>query len=528
MLSIRNSITYKLFIYIFSIFIVLLVSFAYVNYYLTRARLYSRLELQTETLSEGLSHAVEGFLASNNMYAIQRLLGNLAASKEVISISVINRDHIILADSDPKYIGQRVDDPLIIEVLKKEKNMIRYIDTSDNKKVLLLIRPLYGNLYSSLLRSAVVGVVYVKMSTESINEKINQDFLFNLLLIIMATIGVVVYTVVVSRKLLINPIKMIEHYARLIANGNFDVKIPKMSNDEFGDLAKHLNEMTEKIIAAKQAIQLSRQAGMAEIATGILHNVGNVLNSINVSASLLKKRLTESPLGRLQDVSQLMQEHNADIGTYLTTDPKGKHLPSYLKELANYWQEECQYSLEEYTTLLKNIEHIKEVISMQQSLAGSGVAMESLNLAEVVDDAIKISMIDSYSSDIKIIKEYDGVETIYTDKNKILQIIINLIKNAKEALSSSQEGEKCILVRIKPADGNTVKIQVSDNGMGIMPDHLANIFSYGYTTKKTGHGFGLHSCLFTAKELNGNLEVASEGLNKGATFTLIIPLGSKS
>jgi signal transduction histidine kinase len=112
------------------------------------------------------------------------------------------------------------------------------------------------------------------------------------------------------------------------------------------------------------------------------------------------------------------------------------------------------------------------------------------------------------------------------EKHKVLQILVNLIRNAKYACDESGRKDKQMIVRVSNGD-NRVRISVKDNGIGIPQENLTRIFNHGFTTKKDGHGFGLHSGALSAKELGGSLEVHSEGKNQGAMFTLELPLSQK-
>ena len=111
------------------------------------------------------------------------------------------------------------------------------------------------------------------------------------------------------------------------------------------------------------------------------------------------------------------------------------------------------------------------------------------------------------------------------DKHKVLQILINLLRNAKYALDDANRPDKRITISIEPA-GEQVRIAVADNGIGIAPENLARIFGHGFTTRQDGHGFGLHSGANAATEMGASLSVQSAGLGHGATFTLDLPVAA--
>jgi signal transduction histidine kinase len=129
---------------------------------------------------------------------------------------------------------------------------------------------------------------------------------------------------------------------------------------------------------------------------------------------------------------------------------------------------------------------------------------------------------------VKVMREYEAVPALILDRHKVLQILINVFQNAKYACDEGSQPDKIVVVRIKRRDGICVVIEIADNGIGISPENLTRIFSHGFTTRKDGHGFGLHSAALAAKELGGSLTAQSDGIGKGATFILELPLQHKS
>jgi hypothetical protein len=273
----------------------------------------------------------------------------------------------------------------------------------------------------------------------------------------------------------------------------------------------------------KQLVDASRQAGMAEVATSVLHNVGNVLNSVNVSGSLISERMRSSKVSNVSRIADLLQKQENDLGNFFTNDPNGKKLPNYITQLASALNEERDLILREVDSLSGNISHIKEIVTMQQTYAKSAGVIETLKVTDLVEDAIRMNAGAMNRHQVKIVCEFAEVPAIPTDRHKILQILVNVLRNAKYACDDSGRSDKQITVRIHHGEGHVV-ISVADNGIGIPPENLTRIFNHGFTTRKDGHGFGLHSGALSAKELGGSLVVSSEGTGKGATFTLDLPL----
>jgi C4-dicarboxylate-specific signal transduction histidine kinase len=275
--------------------------------------------------------------------------------------------------------------------------------------------------------------------------------------------------------------------------------------------------------AQARLIEASRAAGMAEIATGVLHNVGNVLNSVNVSTTLVADRLRASRMNKLTRVAELLREHSSDLAHFLAQDPKGRILPEYVADLANHLAGEHETVRLEVESLARNIEHIKEIVAMQQNYARVSGLLETLAPAELVEDALRINAAALARHSVRIVREFDSVPPVQVDRHKVLQILVNLLSNAKYALGETPPGSRELRLGIHPVDGRHVRITVWDNGAGIAPENLTRVFQHGFTTRKNGHGFGLHSGANAARELGGSLTAQSEGLGQGATFVLELP-----
>ncbi len=278
---------------------------------------------------------------------------------------------------------------------------------------------------------------------------------------------------------------------------------------------EELNALNQKFVLA------SRQAGMAEVATCVLHNVGNVLNSINVSAQVLLNRSVNSQIYGLAKMAQSLEDHKNELDKFLKTDEIGRALPQYLNQFVEYLKEEQNILHRELESLTHKIQHIKDIVLMQQMISGYSRKAEKVQIHTLLEDALAINAIEK--SGIIVEREFEKIPPFDVDKVKIFQIIINLIKNAKESLLESTAKEKKIVLRIKLKNPDHIVIEVSDNGLGIKEEDITRIFSYGYTTKKKGHGYGLHPSALSAQEAGGSLTAHSRGLGHGATFVLTLP-----
>lgn len=274
----------------------------------------------------------------------------------------------------------------------------------------------------------------------------------------------------------------------------------------------------------RQLVDTSRNAGMAEVATGVLHNVGNILNSVSVSATLVSDRLRASNIADLHRATSMMQQQNGRLAEFLTGDPKGKLIPEYLGSVAEELVTEQAELITEMNSVGQNIEHIKEIVAMQQNYAKLSGVYEWLTVPELVEDALRMNAAAFDRHHIELVREFDEkIPSVCVDRHKVLQILINLLRNAKHAMEGRSTVDKRMVIEVGLASPERVKIIVRDNGVGIPPDHLTKIFNHGFTTKKGGHGFGLHSGANAAKEMGGSLTARSDGPGKGAEFTLELP-----
>jgi PAS domain S-box-containing protein len=289
-----------------------------------------------------------------------------------------------------------------------------------------------------------------------------------------------------------------------------------------------IKEAEEKLSQVhKQLLDTSRQAGMADVATSVLHNVGNVLNSINVSANMLSDQLKKSKSGNVGKVAALMREHSADLAVFMTNDAKGRQLPSFLAQLAEQLAKEQIFVLNELASLVKNVDHVKDIVAMQQCYAKVSGLTEMVRVTDLVEDALGMNASALLRHDVHFFREYaEHLPEINVDKHKVLQILVNLIRNAKQACDESDSKDKRLTMRVTNG-GDKVLISLIDNGIGITAENLTRIFHHGFTTKKDGHGIGLHSGALAARELGGSLSVQSDGLRKGAVFTLELPCPAK-
>ena len=266
----------------------------------------------------------------------------------------------------------------------------------------------------------------------------------------------------------------------------------------------------------------ARQAGMAEVATSILHNVGNVLTSIHVSATMVQDGLERSKASDLCEMAELLLSQGDKIGEFMTHDDRGKIVPAYLQALGQQLAAETEAAQEHMATLRKSLDHVDSAVAMQQKFARVASLRETVSVVDLVEDSLRLSASAFNRHGIELRREFHPMPAITVDKHKVLQILVNLIHNAMNACNESDRKDKSLTLRIEGGQPS-IRISVIDNGVGIAPENMGRLFTHGFTTRPKGHGFGLHSGAIAARELGGSLRVESAGVGKGATFILELP-----
>jgi len=275
--------------------------------------------------------------------------------------------------------------------------------------------------------------------------------------------------------------------------------------------------------AQEKLVETAREVGMAEVATGVLHNAGNVLNSVSVTAEVVRKRVRNSKVSYLSEIVQLLADNAEELGTFMTVEERGRKIPAFLANLSNELIDEQQCCLESLEALSKHVQHVAEIIQLQQSHGKAKGLIEPTSVAGLVEDALQINAEALARNGIEVTRDIANLPTLLLDRHKLLQIMTNLISNAVHALAESEHEEKTITIKVKEAESGRLQIEVSDKGVGIPPENLTRIFEHGFTTRDNGHGFGLHSTALSANELNGSIAAHSDGPGKGAAFTVELP-----
>jgi PAS domain S-box-containing protein len=279
----------------------------------------------------------------------------------------------------------------------------------------------------------------------------------------------------------------------------------------------------EKLELHEQLLDTSRQLGMAEVASDVLHNVGNALNSINVSIGVVTDLLKNSMVGDVGRISQLFHKHREDLGNYFSSNPKGKQIPAYLEKLAGQLVEEQRVAMAELARLRENAQNAQQCVAVQQDLAKPSGITETISVIELVEEALALNRELLENSQIDVSREFQEIPQLMVDKHQVLEVMVDVIRNACQAMASVSTKQLIVRAKLIPGPPDSVCLEVQDSGVGIASDDLIKIFGQGYNTKNGGRGMSLHSGALMAKNLGGALRAHSEGIGHGATFSLELP-----
>ncbi len=276
--------------------------------------------------------------------------------------------------------------------------------------------------------------------------------------------------------------------------------------------------------ARRQALDESRASGQSDAAISILHNVGNVLTSVNVSANLIQSKLRALKVESVSKLAELVTQHRDDLAEFLTQDARGEKVAAFLRELSQHLLAQKAGLAEEVDSLLKNLGHLKGIVSAQQRYASRlcGV-VEQTSLQQLVEHALAITGDLLAANAIDVVQRHQEIPPVALDRNRVLEILVNLVTNAGKALAECDRPDRTLTVATERNGDQGVRISISDNGVGIRTENLTRIFQQGFTTRHDGHGLGLHTSANAAKRLGGQLSCHSDGPGTGATFHLDLP-----
>ena len=328
----------------------------------------------------------------------------------------------------------------------------------------------------------------------------------------------------VLRKQIAEPLQlMANHVSSVGTSQKLSVRPSIRRTDEIGTLASSFDEMVERL--AESSLQLqnaARQAGMAEIASEVLHNIGNAVNSASSSVQLLEERLAGSRLDGLEMAASILVEQAPQAAAFFANDPRGPKLIKYLSALSESLQCERIENLQEVERLQKTMQHVVEVLDSQNQRAVGTVNRQCVNLARLLDDVLAFSQQQLHQSGIAIEVQVEQLPELWLDRSLLTQVLVNLVRNARLSMESIPDQQHCLSVSAELSEDRLI-MNISDTGAGIAKEDLVRIFRQGYTTRADGCGIGLHYCANVIQMCGGQLTAHSEGRGYGATFHIQIP-----
>ena len=497
-------------------------------------------------LAKSLSASVQDTILNRDASSLQGFIDHYKKIKHVSYVYITNEKGEVIAHTFSPSIPEGLVKQTSVKISGLEAEVVDFKTEVHGRETLAVVSPILAGL---------LGKVHVGMDIQGVRNDVLIPTLKQGASVALTIILVefVFLFFILSR--FINPILAVTRKSKeIVASKNLDSRIEFNSSDEIGDLVAvfnqliselrgytdsleekvnqrtgELNKSLKKLETSKKEqeelyrklMDAARHAGMAEVATNVLHNVGNILNSLNISTDVFSSKLSELDMKRLQKLSHLLESHRDNLGEFFASDPKAQKVPEFLSALTDHYVRIVSESREELESLAKNVEHIRQIVSAQQGLARSNKIIEKVDTANLIRQAVQIEQDSFKRHAIEVDLLERGELNVVVDPHELLQVFVNLLSNARNAVSKNRVG-KTIIVEAE-GDEEFVRVAVIDDGIGISAENLDKIFEYGFTTRKEGHGFGLHSSANVMREMGGRLEVKSEGLGKGAVFTVYIP-----
>ena len=280
----------------------------------------------------------------------------------------------------------------------------------------------------------------------------------------------------------------------------------------------------------KKQVQQAYNAGIVEHAISVLHNIGNAITPLAVRLQKLHQNKVESQFSSyLQQLCSLLEQHQSDLGDFFSSSRGQQFLP-FLKQLTQTSDQQKEDELKSMDVMAHQLDHITEIIALQQKYATQQSSTEEIQISQVIDDAMEMMKPAFDKRNIIVLEEVQPeLPRIQNDPNKLVQIFMNLFKNSIESidqcLRAPVEGyQGTVKVGVGTVGVDHLHIYVKDNGQGAEPESLKRAFEFGYSTKKRGSGFGLHDCANFIRFHKGTVELTSEGIGKGATITFTLPI----
>lgn len=304
-----------------------------------------------------------------------------------------------------------------------------------------------------------------------------------------------------------------------LENARFIANMAALNENLTREIAER--KKAEKALRKAQEIAVANahQAGKAEFASSVLHNINNVLNTVGVANESMVELVRTSRMGNLIRALNLVKANRDNLAHYLTEDDRGKLIPGYLGDLVEVLAKEHEIIGDELEVMTRHIRLMKGIIETQQNHAKGAIGSERVDLVLLCEDALHLQQPAIERHHIEVRRDYRSEDPVDARKAELTHILINLVKNAVEAMGF--QAERVLGLTTARDEQGRLYLEVSDTGVGIAADDMARLFTHGFTTKQDGHGFGLHYCQRVMQEMGGQITVASEGPGLGARFRLV-------
>jgi two-component system NtrC family sensor kinase len=327
------------------------------------------------------------------------------------------------------------------------------------------------------------------------------------------------------RRSVLNPLSRLTRHATAVGTqGDLDARLDLDRKDELGVLANELNTMVERLAETRQRLlDQSFKSGVAEMASGVLHNIGNAITPLGVKLTTLRRDLQQAPLAEIDLAS-------AELADPATTPDRRAALDQFVELAARELADIVRKTLEEIDTVRGQVDHVQLILADQQRFSRAERVIEPLALHRVVEESVRLlpEPLRRFAT-LEIDPELAQVGRVRAARVALQQVIGNLLINAAESVRESGQQADTGRIRVHCIQDPTgapgqVHLCFEDNGIGIATENLARLFERGFSTKARGSGMGLHWSANTASALGGRLYAESAGPGRGACLHLLLPL----
>lgn len=319
---------------------------------------------------------------------------------------------------------------------------------------------------------------------------------------------------------IIGPLRrMAAHAVKVGQSSDLKARLDLKRADEIGTLANEFDRMVESLAESREKVlESAHRSGMAEVAAEVLHNVGNAVNSAGCSVNQLRERLSESKISGFDRAAALLREQAPRAAEFFGTDPRGPKLVDYLLGLNDALRQEHNDFQAEVTRLANTVGHIRDVIDAQQHFAGQSEFRQEVKLSALVNDALMLNrdLLELHRIEVKV--DLPPLPELLLNKSKMAQVLVNLVRNAVQAMRNRDSGERRLTISARTIEENGIEIEVHDTGCGFDEGVRMKLFTQGFTTTSSGNGLGLHFCANAIQGAGGTVTAESPGPGQGATF----------